>query len=331
MIFGHSQTSHGIKLVDNVFAYAGCVQNRNDKGGIAIMCPGGHKPDGLISGNSFFTCPNVSAIFVNPSVPDCDSNMTITNNTMQLAAHSNLVTMPQVSFNPPAPTSNATSGTYNVIGACETEGATIRYTLDGSRPNETSPILPMPQGINLAWPGPALVVNMRAFKEGHVASVTNGAVVELNYGLGRGASKLGLVALGMMHLSGKLDASTVAPDNITFKGWAVDALLPGAGMGAVTVVVSVDGKAVHSMLANDVRQDLVVAKVAPNAEHGFHCDNCLPFAAKARMLSKGKHVLEVRATGTPSTPFPKLLSEGSQLLLCDGELCPAPPDTADVA
>ena len=29
--------------------------------------------------------------------------------------------------------------------------------------------------------GPALVVNMRAFKDGLVPSVTNGAVMELNY------------------------------------------------------------------------------------------------------------------------------------------------------
>lgn len=29
-------------------------------------------------------------------------------------------------------------------------------------------------GIDLPWPGPALVVNMRAFKDGFVPSVTNG-------------------------------------------------------------------------------------------------------------------------------------------------------------
>lgn len=159
MIFGHSQTSHGIKLVDNVFSQAGCVQNRGDQGGIAVMCPGGHKPDGLIADNSFFTCPNISAIFINPAVPGCADNMTMRNNSITPVQSplNNLVAMPQVSFNPPAPTCNATSGVYNVIGACTTPGATIRYTIDGSRPSESSPIVPLPHGINLPWPGPALV------------------------------------------------------------------------------------------------------------------------------------------------------------------------------
>lgn len=53
------------------------------------------------------------------------------------------------------------SGVYNVIGVTDTAGATIRYTLDGSRPSETSPILDPVAGIDLPWPGPALVVNMR--------------------------------------------------------------------------------------------------------------------------------------------------------------------------
>ena len=56
------------------------------------------------------------------------------------------------------------AGVYNVIGVTDTAGATIRYTLDGSRPNETSPVLDPEGGINLAWPGPALVVNMRCGK-----------------------------------------------------------------------------------------------------------------------------------------------------------------------
>jgi hypothetical protein len=100
MIFGHQQTSHGIKLTQNVFAYDGCVQNRGDKGGISIMCPGGHKPDGTISGNEFFTCPNVSAIAVNPDVPGCADNMVMENNTIQQASNDprrgRLVAMPQV-------------------------------------------------------------------------------------------------------------------------------------------------------------------------------------------------------------------------------------------
>ena len=74
------------------------------------MCPGGHKPDGLvrdcvlnlmdfilnlmwcctesgqIANNEFFTCPNVSAIFVNPAIPGCADNMVMKNNTIQPAS-----------------------------------------------------------------------------------------------------------------------------------------------------------------------------------------------------------------------------------------------------
>jgi hypothetical protein len=40
MVFGHDTTSHNIQIVDNKFAYTGCVQNRGDRGAIAVMCPG---------------------------------------------------------------------------------------------------------------------------------------------------------------------------------------------------------------------------------------------------------------------------------------------------
>ena len=60
----------------------------------------------------------------------------------------------------------------------------MRLLQDGSRPTEVSPIVPK-HGVLLAWPGPAVVVNMRAFRDGWTASVTNGAVVELDYILGR--------------------------------------------------------------------------------------------------------------------------------------------------
>ena len=103
--------------------------------------------------------------------------------------------MPQLSFNPPSPADKATSGVFNMIAVTTTPGATIRYTLDGSRPTESS--APMPdKGLNLHWPGPAVNVNVRAFKQGFVASVTNGALVELNYGLGRMAPGAGAVGPG---------------------------------------------------------------------------------------------------------------------------------------
>jgi hypothetical protein len=55
-----------------------------------------------------------------------------------------------------------------------------RYTLDGSRPTESSPIMPA-SGVPLPWPGPVLAINFRGFKQGYRPSVTNGVVLELNY------------------------------------------------------------------------------------------------------------------------------------------------------
>lgn len=82
MIFGHDTTSQGIAITDNTFAYDGCVQNRGDRGGLAVMCPGGHRPSGVVSGNSFYTksspdCDGVPAIYVNPSVKGCGDNLTM--------------------------------------------------------------------------------------------------------------------------------------------------------------------------------------------------------------------------------------------------------------
>jgi hypothetical protein len=206
--------------------------------------------------------------------------MKITNNTMQLASQDprqgRLVAMPQVSFSPPAPTDNATTGVYKVIGVSDTAGATIRYTLDGSRPAESSALLDPEAGISLPWPGRALVVNMRAFKPGLVPSVTNGAVMELNYVLGREAPH------HVGGLSGKADhvevtAAVSAPFRslvwrlmteiplchgcscqemlrvetahqgaVMVGGWVVDSLLPMEGVAPVTITVSVDDAAVVS-------------------------------------------------------------------------------------
>merc|ERR1712232_370227 len=99
-----------------------------------------------------------------------------------------VVEMPQVSFNPPPPSCTDVSGTYPVTGVTRTDGATIRYTLDGSRPTESSPEVPV-HGVKLPWPSPAVAINMRAFKPGARPSVTNGAILELDYILGREAPR----------------------------------------------------------------------------------------------------------------------------------------------
>jgi hypothetical protein len=289
----------------------------NPRSAVVLQCPGGHQPSGHISDNVFFLCPgNITpAIFVNPALPHCADDLIMSGNTIDGSAP--LVTMPQVSFNPPAPTDNATTGKLPVLGVTTTPGATIRYTLDGSRPSESSPIVDPERGIILSWPGPAVVVNMRAWKDGYTPSVTNGAVVELNYVLGREAPAASrLVPVGQ--LNGKLDGHTLSKTNVTLNGWCVDTLA-AKGVAPVTIVISVDGAAVMSLLANEPRPDLVTAGVAPSPLHGFTAS--LPVTAAATLMSVGKHSVSVAAVGTPSTQQPTALPQGSEVLVCDGMAC----------
>ena len=98
MIFGHDTTSHDLAITGNTFAYDGCVQARGDHGGVAIMCPNGHAPSGVIEDNTFLTCPGgIGGIYVNPDVKDCAANLTITRNANNTIA---MVEQPQVNINP---------------------------------------------------------------------------------------------------------------------------------------------------------------------------------------------------------------------------------------
>ena len=316
MIFGHQTTSHDIQIKDNVFAYDGCIQNRGDRGGIAVMCPGGHKPSGVVSGNHFYLCLGnlTPAIYVNPATPGCAENLTMINNEIDGAQK--LVVQPQVSFNPPSPNSNATSGKMPVLGVTTTLNATVRYTLDGSRPTETSPIVPA-AGIMVAWPGPVVCVNMRAFKAGWTPSVTNGAVVEANYIFGRASE---VYAFDPGGLGGKADGFIRTATTTTVHGWVVDYMMSGHGIAPVSVSVTIDGAPVMSYLANEARADLVPAGVAPNARHGF---TCVLSAAAHAALAKGRHAVNVLAIGTPSASIPTPLPESAGgFSVCDGKLCP---------
>ena len=312
MVFGHATTSHGIAIRDNVFAMDGCDQPRDDKGGIALMCPNGHKPSGAIESNAFYSCGNgstVPAIFVNPAVPGCADNMSMVNNTIDNGAP--LVAMPAITVNPPPPTSKATSGTLDVRALTRSPNATLRYTLDGSRPTERSPILPA-TGLRLKWPGPAVAFNARAFKAGSRPSVTNGAVLELDYILGREAH-----VPSKPHAAGVLDGVFHLSAEPAIRGWAVDTALPRGGLRPVAVQVSVDSYPVSAVLAAARRPDLVPAGVAPNAEHGFNCT--LPPEVAVR-LQHGKHTIDVHVIGSPSSEQPWPL-EGSPICVCDGLIC----------
>ena len=125
-----TSTSQGIAVRENVFVMDGCGQPRNDRGGVAVICPGGHKPSGAIEDNAFYTCSgqgDAPAVFVNPAVPGCADHLNMSGNTVD--SHSPpLVGMPAITVEPPLPSSTATEGLLRVKGVSRTPNATLRYT-----------------------------------------------------------------------------------------------------------------------------------------------------------------------------------------------------------
>merc|ERR1719201_2619733 len=332
MIFGHETTSHDIRLDDNVFDRCGCTQNRGDAGAIGVMCPGKHKPSGQLSNNTFYTLPGCPAI--NPSFPGCDSNLEKVGNKIipydpdphsPTNAKGGMVVEPQLSFNPPAPTDKATTGLWHIISVTTTPNATIRYTLDGSRPTEKSPVMePFSHGkggIQLPWPGPAVNVNIKAFKDGMIPSITNGALVELNYVFGRQAPNSSVLGPGghpVGALVGRIDPDGWTADTSTVTGWVVDTALPRGGWGPVAVVIFLDGEPVGSTLASNPRPDLVKAGLAPNPNHGFDFE--LDKEHARRLMGSGRHVLTAKAVGSPGSVLPRPLNQKGTIV-CVGGNC----------
>lgn len=261
MVFGHSSTSHGLMFIENNFIYAGCVQALGDHASISLMCPNGNVPSGTIAHNNFISCPGVEAIHTNPQVPGCGSNVTMIGNTMTgLTA----VDQPQISYLPPSPDNTDPFPLIPVVAHCSTPNATLRYTTDGSRPEATDPIFPMPRGLAFRWPGPNVAVNVRGFLDGSLPSITNGIVVERRRYTPR-------VSVLRSSLDGV--AYSAAAGTVTAIGWVVNPTLAGGGLPPVSIrVVAQIGDAapvIVTALADKPRPDLVKAKVAPNPDHGF--------------------------------------------------------------
>jgi hypothetical protein len=301
MIMGHDATSQNLSIVENVFAYSGCLQPRDDRGSIAVTCPNGHLPSATVSENVFLTCSGEPPI--HSRVKGCDANVVLQNNSVNTLT---MLDMPQISFNPPPPSCDAASGTLDVV-CVGPPGAAVRYTLDGSKPTIES--LLCSGHIKLDWPGPAVILNVRAFQQGMVASVTNGVIVELNYGLGRMAPHIGRT------LEGNLDVVYSSySGRVHVRGWVLDLLKDGP----VTIEISVNYIPVASTLANGLRPDL--RPMFPTAQHGF--DYELPINV-SKLLQQGRHVVSVRAIGTPSAARPTRLSYRSDWMVCDGDPCDA--------
>ena len=143
-------------------------------------------------------------------------------------------------------------------------------------------------------------------------SVTNGVVIERSTYWPRGidGGQPGV-------LESNFESLTVQSSNVSVVGWVVDTSLPGGGVAAVRVDVTVDVVNVGSFVASVPRPDLVKAKVAPNPDHGF--DATLPNDV-AKMLQSGKHVVDVWAVGSPLCLGPVRVV-GSPICTCDGVVC----------
>ena len=325
MIYGHATTSHGLLINRNNFVSAGCVQPRDDRGGIAAICPNNNKPSGTvgalwrakrvclalwtrapfhvspcvalsplppcpllpypqIADNNFITCPNSVGIY--NRTQGCTSDMTISNNTVNALA---AVALPQISLaEPPRAQSNPTIN-ISMLASCLTPNATLRYTLDGSRPMETSPIVPA-AGIVLQWPGPNVAFNVRGFSPGMLPSPTQGMIVERQGYVPHGSSSM---------LASSLDGAAVHASNVTVHGWADDHAAAGGGVPPVKVQVQVNSQAVAEVTADAPRPSLVPAGVAPNPDHGFVVTLNSTWATK---LSAGRHLVRAFVDGSPSCP-----------------------------
>eukprot|EP00730_Choanoeca_flexa_P006539 TRINITY_DN12170_c0_g1_i10.p2 TRINITY_DN12170_c0_g1~~TRINITY_DN12170_c0_g1_i10.p2 ORF type:complete len:251 (+),score=41.21 TRINITY_DN12170_c0_g1_i10:998-1750(+) len=136
MVFGHATTSHNLLIADNQFQNAGCIQPRDDQGGIGFMCPADQHPTATVANNRFWACNNTQAM--HDRIPSCSDNVIKTNNTIN---QDEFVLAPTINLDPVAPTDNEPHPTMTLTASTITPNATIRYTFDGSRPTPDLPSL----------------------------------------------------------------------------------------------------------------------------------------------------------------------------------------------
>lgn len=127
-------------------------------------------PSATISNSVFKSCPNA------PAIIPCDGALLRQVNNSIDDPKVGVVSQPVLDVGPTLP------GTHllQVRAVTVTPNATLRYTTDGTRPNEDSPVLEMPHGLRFEWRSACTPINVKAFKQGMVPSPTVGVVLELD-------------------------------------------------------------------------------------------------------------------------------------------------------
>jgi hypothetical protein len=137
-------------LAGNTIVQNGCLQGKppyyagygpnasisppsSDVGAVSMDLPGG---SGQIQGNLIVRCQDDTVpLWGGP--PAHHANYTFSNQLLEAAElPGNICALPEVLWD------SRQHNWPNLVASCETEGATLRYTLDGSRPSEDSPLWP---------------------------------------------------------------------------------------------------------------------------------------------------------------------------------------------
>jgi len=176
----HGAGCVNLRFEHNVFIKNGCLTTRADRGGIEYNhCPQALLPTGVIVANIFKSCTNATAIIT------CDG--------WTGEIHSNSINDPDVCVSQPPLISTGPTrpGTHALqihvqLTPMTSRDARIRYTIDGSRPTESSPELNVnastgvSEGIFPTWPAKPRAFIFRTFEKGCIASPASGVVMELD-------------------------------------------------------------------------------------------------------------------------------------------------------
>ena len=167
MVFGHANTktfNYDLVIEDNIFIRDGCLQTRGDHGAIAFMNPS----SGIVENNFFVKCANNQSIpiFWDNNRASNLQNWTFVNNTIENYAKGYVVADPVINVETNLVTAKCNEDNMDCV---------LRYTLDGSKPDENSMKYENGQQIKIER---KTAVLFKAFQNGLIESSTVGLIVD---------------------------------------------------------------------------------------------------------------------------------------------------------